>query len=180
MRGALEELQHAQSQAGSQQRAQYLDLDQRLQAAEQALAGLAARTEAARPAPTVDPAAEYQSAFERLKSGDYAAAGSAFEAFLAAHPGHELAPNARYWLGEVGYVERDYALALASFERVLADYPTSRKVPDALLKAAYSLQGLKRPGEARSMLARLAAEYPDTPAGREAATRLAQQDDPGR
>ncbi len=124
--------------------------------------------------------AEYQAAFDLLKAGRYAEARSGLSAFLAAHPDHELAENAQYWLGEVYYVELDYASALGAFERVLADYPKARKTPDALLKAGYCQYELKRFEAARISLTRLIREYPGTAAAKDAGERLARMTAEGR
>jgi len=175
LRGSLEELQFALEGAKEQQRAQYLDLDQRLQAVEARASELEAATVAA-----VDPEAQYQAAFDLLKAGRYSEARQGFEAFLAAHPQHELAANAQYWLGEVAYVERDYEAALAAFGKVLDDYPGARKAPDALLKSGYCHYELKRFDRARAVLNRLVAEYPGTPAAADAAQRLARMDASGQ
>jgi tol-pal system protein YbgF len=92
--------------------------------------------------------------------------------FVAANPQHELAPNAMYWLGEAHYVRRDYPAALAAFESLLNDYPGNRKTPDALLKVAYCQAELKRTGPARTTLARILQEFPDTQAAAAAKARL--------
>lgn len=175
LRGDLEQLQFALEGAKEQQRAQYLDLDQRLQAVELRAGELAAATAAA-----ADPEGEYQAAFDHLKAGRYGEARVGFEAFLAAHPQHELASNAQYWLGEVAYVERDYESAVAAFGKVLADYPAARKAPDALLKTGYCHYELKRFDRARAALKRVVSEYPGTPAAADAAQRLARMDDSGQ
>jgi len=174
LRGDLEELQFALEGAREQQRAQYLDLDQRLQAVETRAGELAAAAAAA-----VDPEAEYRAAFDSLKAGRYDEARQGFEAFLAAHPQHELAANAQYWLGEVAYVERDYEGALEAFGKVLESYPGARKTPDALLKSGYCYYELKRLDRARAALKRVVAEYPGTPAAADAAQRLARMDASG-
>jgi tol-pal system protein YbgF len=175
LRGGLEELQFALEGAKEQQRAQYLDLDQRLQAVETRAGELAAAAAAA-----VDPETEYRAAFDLMKEGRYGEARTGFEAFLAAHPQHELAGNAQYWLGEVAYVERDYEGALAAFGKVLEGYPGARKAPDALLKVGYSDYELKRFDRARAALKRVVAEYPGTPAAADAAQRLARMDASGQ
>jgi len=175
LRGGLEELQFALDGAKEQQRAQYLDLDQRLQAVEARASELAAVAAAA-----ADPETEYQAAFDLLKESRYDEARPGFEAFLEAHPQHELAPNAQYWLGEIAYVERDYETALAAFDKVLKDYPGARKVPDALLKTGYCHIELKQSDRARSALRRVVAEYPGTPAAADAAERLARMDASGQ
>jgi tol-pal system protein YbgF len=170
LRGSVEELQFALNGAKEQQRAQYLDLDQRLQAVEERAAKLAVTAAAAAP----DPAADYQAAFDLLKAGKYGEAKSGFEAFLVSHPSHDLASNAQYWLGEVSYVERDYEAALKAFNKVLSDYPQARKAPDALLKTGYCQYELKRYGQARATLLKVTDQFPGVPAARDAAERLAR------
>jgi tol-pal system protein YbgF len=166
LRGDIEELQHGIEQARAQQRDQYVDLDTRLRAAEAALAAAQSAV------PGGGPEAEYQAAFSLLKDGKYPEASTALQDFLGKYPQHELAPNAMYWLGEAHYVQRDYAGALAAFEGLLAQYPGNRKSADALLKVGYCQAELKRPGAARTALARVIEEYPDTPAATEARARL--------
>lgn len=178
LRGTVEEVQFAQQGARDQQRQQYLDLDARLQAAESAIARLG--DAAASAAGAAGPAEQYQAAFDLLKEARYAEARDGFAAFLAAHPTHELAENARYWLGEAHYVERQFAPALAAFERVVRDHPQGRKLPDALLKAGYCLYELRRDGEARAWLERVVRDHSGSPAAREATARLQRMAAEGR
>ena len=173
LRGDLEELQFALQGAREQQRAQYLDLDQRLKGVEDSASRLAAATAS-------DPAGEYQAAFDLLKEGRYPEARAGFEAFIARHPQHELASNAQYWLGEVSYVERDYEAALAAFGKVLAGYPEARKAPDALLKSGYCHYEMKRYPEARAALRRVVEAYPGTSAAKDAEARLSRMAADGR
>jgi tol-pal system protein YbgF len=176
LRGGLEELQFGLEGARKQQRDQYVDLDRRLQAAEAAVERL---SQAAAPA-AGDPVAQYQSAFDLLKQGRYAEARDGFTAFLAAQPKHELAENARYWLGEAHYVDRQFEPALAAFEVVARDFPQGRKLADAMLKAGYCLYELRRDAEAKRWLDRVAREQSGTPAAREAAARLERMKAEGR
>ena len=174
LRGELEQLQHDLERARSQQRDQYVDLDTRLRAAETALSAAQATV------PAASPEGEYQAAFNLLKDGRYDEATVALREFLARHRQHELASNAMYWLGEAHYVRRDYPAALAAFEGVLKDYPGARKSADALLKAGYCHYELQRYGPARTVLARLVQEYPDSPVAAEARARLERMTAEGR
>jgi tol-pal system protein YbgF len=166
LRGELERLQHELERAKAQQTEQYVDLDARLKATEAAPAASAAGT------PPAGPEADYQSAINLLKEGQYDAAAAGLRDFLAKYKDHELASNALYWLGEAHYVRRDYPAALAAFEGVVRDYPGARKSADALLKAGYCQQEMKRYDQARATLGRVIRDYPDTPAATEAETRL--------
>src|SRR5262245_5197237 len=166
LRGEIDRMQHDVEQTRAQQRDQYVDLDTRLRAVEAALTTAQAGT------PAGGPEAEYQAAFNLMKEGKYDEASSALRDFVAKNPQHELAPNAAYWLGEAHYVRREYAAALAAFEGLLQDYPGNRKTPDALLKVAYCQAELKRTGPARTTLARIVQEFPDTQAAAAAKARL--------
>jgi tol-pal system protein YbgF len=167
LRGEVERLQHELERARTQQKDQYVDLDARLKAVETAAVPAPAGT-----VPPVSPEAEYQAAINLLRDGQYDPAAAALRDFLAKHKDHDLASNALYWLGEAHYVRRDYPAALAAFEGVLRDYPGARKSPDALLKAGYCQQELKRYDSARATLARVMRDYPDSSAAAEAEARL--------
>ena len=174
LRGELEKLQHELDATRRQQRDQYLDLDARLRALETATAAAQESGSAA------GPDAEYQAAFNLLKEGRYDEAASAFTAFLTQHRDHELASNAQYWLGEARYVKRDFPAALAAFEGVLTGFPAARKQPDALLKAGYCHYELGHYDLARTALARVTQEFPETTAAVEAAERLKRMTAEGR
>jgi tol-pal system protein YbgF len=166
LRGDIDQMQRDLERARTQQKDQYVDLDTRLRATEAAL------TAAQASVPAGGPEAQYQAAFNLMKDGKYDEASAALRDFLAKNPQHELAPNATYWLGEAYYVRRDYPAALAAFEGLLKDYPGNRKTPDALLKVGFCQAELKRTGPARTTLARVVQEFPDTPAAAEAKARL--------
>ncbi|MET0292872.1 MAG: tol-pal system protein YbgF [Steroidobacteraceae bacterium] len=168
--GRIEELQNANEQLKRQQRDLYADLDQRLKAAPPAPTDPASGG-----APAVgggDEQAQYNRAFDHLKSGDYTGAITAFRALATAYPQGQLADNTQYWLGEAYYVTRDYANATGAFERVLSTFPNSRKAPDALLKLAYTQIEQKRVDVARTTLQQVVSRFPGTDAARLATERL--------
>jgi tol-pal system protein YbgF len=119
-----------------------------------------AGTLSAPPAGTGDPAAAYEAAFNLIRSRDYDAAESAFTAFLAQHPGHDLASNASYWLGETHYVRGDFEAAARIFAEGYQRYPQGAKAPDNLLKMGMSLSGMGSPQDACVAYAQLQKEYP--------------------
>ncbi len=197
LRAQIEELQQQAAQAQSTARAQYLDLDGRLNrlegappAAPQPNAGAAtAPPAAAMPAsapdanaaaPAADERASYQAAFDTLKSGQYDASARAFTQFLQQYPEGPYAPNARYWLGESYYVTQNFELALQQFQALYQRYPNHDKAAGALLKIGLSQYGLKRMGEARATLSEVASRYPGSDAARTAEDRLRVIDLAGR
>ncbi len=199
LRSQIEELQQANEQAQSTARAQYLDLDGRLNRLEGAGApvspgaGLPAVPDTAPPSATpgavaapptsgaatpvvaavgADERASYEAAFDVLKAGRYDESARLFQQFLQQHPDGAYAPNARYWLGESYYVTQNYELALEQFKVLYERYPTHDKAPGALLKVGLSLYGLKQMDAARETLTQVTQKYPGSDAARTADDRL--------
>lgn len=196
LRGVIEQLQNENQQLKDASRAQYLDVDSRLQRLEgggatrppTAAGGTTApATTPARPAvrppvrPTTtgatppaaaDEQAAYTAAFDSLKQGDYVASARGFKAYVDSYPQGALAPNAWYWLGESYYVTQNYPLALQSFETLLSQFPGSTKAPDALLKKGYSQIEMGQAGAGKQTLNQLINDFPGTDASRLADGRL--------
>jgi tol-pal system protein YbgF len=198
LRGEIETLRFETEGSAGRQRDLYVDVDQRLQALEQAQsrAAVAPPPSAAPPggqggfaanpppsqspqpaaAPPPRPAGtdqqNYQAAFEMIQVRRYAEAGRAFTEFLAAFPTSPLADNAQYWLAETYYVQRQFDAALPEFQKVLDGYPQSAKYADALLKVGYCQDELKNTDAARTALQQLTRQFPDTTAARLAVQRL--------
>jgi tol-pal system protein YbgF len=116
----------------------------------------------------------YQAALAQLRAGHHDEAVAGLRAFVAAHPQHDLADNAQYWLGECFYDRKDYSTALREFRRVIEVFPNGNKVPDALLKLglSYLALGSARPG--REALADLVRRFPQHPTAALAGARLAE------
>jgi tol-pal system protein YbgF len=187
LQGRTETLEHGAESTASRQRDLYVDVDDRLQGLER---GLQSQSGAAinvldggallpgqLPVPGGSDRDNYQAAFELLKEQRYEPAALAFQQFLVSFPDSQLADNAQYWLAESFYVTDQFENALKEFEVVISKHPRSRKVPDALLKIGYSNYELERWDAARSSLARVQSEYPDTTAARLAEQRLKRMDD---
>lgn len=195
LRSQVEELNHQLKQQQESGKAQYLDLDGRLN-----------RLEGGQVAPPVAPAATdipvpppsaavrdtppaihgdpgtlaqgagerdaYDAAFDALKTGEYAESANLFHGFLQQYPDGAYAPNALYWLGESYYVTGNYPLAMTQFQALLDRYPTHDKAPGALLKLGLSQYGMERIDEAERTLSQVGERYPGTDAARTAADRL--------
>jgi tol-pal system protein YbgF len=127
--------------------------------------GLAAAT------PKGSPDEQYAAAFGLLRAGDYVGASDGMEQFVKNNPGHELAGNATYWLGETYYVRKDYAKAASYFLDGFQKYPQSRKGPDNLLKLGMTLAALNHKAEACQALTQVAVKYP------KAAAKITQRAD---
>jgi tol-pal system protein YbgF len=82
--------------------------------------------------------------------------------FLARYPGHPLAINAQYWIGEAYYSQRDYRQALLEFQKVL-QMPApagNRKPADALLKLGLCYSNLREPESAEKAWQQLLQQHP--------------------
>lgn len=107
------------------------------------------------------PAGLYDQAFSFLQSNDYASAQANFEKFIETYPDHDLAANAKYWLGETFYAREDYQAASRAFARSFKDHPDGQKAPDTLLKLAMSLKGQDMTEEACLTLGELDKRFPN-------------------
>ena len=201
LRGQVETLGYEIEQLKRKQRDIYLDIDQRLGAA-QSGAGLTpavtaqpqAPVGAAAPAPGPAPAiaskppgpapaadraqiqAEYQAAYELLSPQQkrYREAATAFAAFVVRYPHDELTPNAQYWLGEAHYVSQQNDQALEACAKGVNGYPESTKAPGALFKIGRLQQAAGDLDAARASYQKVLTDYPDAPAAGLARQRLQQ------
>jgi tol-pal system protein YbgF len=117
----------------------------------------------------------YMKAFGLYSADKYEEAIESFTAFIKAYPDSEFAANAQYWIGECYYTRSNLPKALDAFKKVISNYPKGNKVPDAMLKAGYTLFALKQPDSASAMLESLIARYPESPAAAKAAERLGRR-----
>jgi tol-pal system protein YbgF len=114
---------------------------------------------------SLSPQAQYDSAMELLRAGDYGGAENGLQLFLDLNPDHPLASNAAYWLAETYYVRKNFAAAAAAFARNYRTYGGDvSKAPDNLLKLGMSLQGLGETDKACLSYTELSREFPNAPA----------------
>ncbi len=117
-------------------------------------------TQTASLAPTGDPRADYDQAYNLINAGQYDLAEKAFRQFLVTYPNDEQAADAQYWLGEALYDHGDYAGAAEEFKTGYTKYPNSKRAPDTLLKLGLSMAGLDYRDEACKMYALALKKYP--------------------
>lgn len=117
---------------------------------------------------------EYEAAMALYKAGELAGAERAFELFARAHPKHDYADNALYWMGEAAYDQSEWDGALAAFTEVVERYGGGNKAPDALLKIGLCYGKLGDAANARDVLSELVAAYPDARASDIARARLGE------
>ncbi|OGR10664.1 MAG: tol-pal system protein YbgF [Deltaproteobacteria bacterium RIFOXYB12_FULL_58_9] len=102
----------------------------------------------------------FRSALAAFRQGRTDLAHGRFAEFLAAHPRHDYADNAVYWMGECRYDAKEYREAIKEFAKMLKRYPRSNKAPDALLKMGLAYERLGEFGTARKAFEDVVASYP--------------------
>jgi tol-pal system protein YbgF len=120
-----------------------------------------------------DKSSLYSYAYELYRNGKYAESEAKFNEFLAKYPSDELSDNAVYWLGEIQYSQKNYEGAITLFNKLVSDYPDGNKVPDGLLKMAYSYGNIGKKAESVVTLKKIVNEYPGTRAFNLAKKKLA-------
>ena len=96
-----------------------------------------------------------------LDKNDYATAGKALSEFLERHPGHRLAGNAYYWLGETRYVRKDFRGAALAFGEGFRRHSRGPKAPETLLRLGMALAELGKRKEACTAFKTLAERFPE-------------------
>lgn len=107
-----------------------------------------------------DPEELYNDAYTRLNQKDYQAARKEFKEFLKLFPQTEYSDNAQFWIGESYYREKRYEEAILEFEEVIKKFPQGNKLPDALLKQAFSFVAINDNNSAKLLLQKIIDQYP--------------------
>jgi tol-pal system protein YbgF len=102
----------------------------------------------------------YKDAFEAFQKKSYDEAIKKFSAFVEAHPGTPLAPNAIYWIGESYMSVKNYEKAILSFQELVDKYPKSEKVPRALLAQADAFNAVKDRKSSTTVLKKVIELFP--------------------
>src|SRR5205823_12099878 len=89
---------------------------------------------------------------------DLALAG--FNAYLEKFKTGELAPDARFLIGEIYLAKEDFDHALPSYEAVIADYPASARVMNAQYMSGVVLVKTGRREEATKRFQTVIDKYP--------------------
>jgi tol-pal system protein YbgF len=126
------------------------------------------------PSPDSADRVRYERVLALFRDGDLEGARAGFAAFLVQYPNSELAPNARYWLGESFYGKKDFRKAIDAYDKVELDYPGSEKIPAAMLKKGYAYLALKDKKRASSAFKQVVTLYPRSPEAGKASDKLAQ------
>ncbi|BFU90681.1 MAG: Tol-pal system protein YbgF [Nitrospira sp.] len=116
----------------------------------------------------------YERVLGQFRDGDLEGARQGFTGFLDDYPNSNLAPNARFWLGESYFGKKEFQRAIDAYDKVEIDYPGSEKIPAAILKKGYAYLALKDRKRASSAFKQVVTLYPKTTEAGKASDKLAQ------
>jgi len=107
-----------------------------------------------------DPRTLYDSAYALLLQGAYDDAEMGFRQFLQSHPRDDLAPQARYWLGESYRGQERYREAAEQFLTVSTEYSETDVAPQAMLRLGGALVEIGALEQACATFAEIPQQYP--------------------
>ena len=116
----------------------------------------------------------YERVLGLFRDGDLEGARQGFSGFLDEYPNSNLAPNARFWLGESYFGKKEFQRAIDAYDKVEIDYPGSEKVPAAILKKGYAYLALRDKKRASSAFKQVVTLYPKSAEAGKASDKLAQ------
>lgn len=192
LRSQLEELQQENEQLRATNRAQYLDLDGRLNRLEtppvesEPVSSATDPTGPAAPASTAAVAGEvtpavvdtpdereaYNLAFSALRNGRYEESAGLFDALLTTFPEGATTANSLYWLGESHYGMQNYDRSITAFQALVERFPNNDRAPGALLKVGLAQYELRQLDDAEATFSRVTSRFPGSDAARTADDRL--------
>jgi TolA-binding protein len=112
--------------------------------------------------------ADAQSSWEAARARSGLGRARALESFADAYPSSPRAPEGLVDAARTRQEAGDPDGACEDYTRVFEGYPTSRAAPDAMEGLGACEQRRGRSREAQSLQARLARDFPDSPAGKRA------------
>lgn len=118
--------------------------------------------------------ATYNAAVDLHQRGSLATAQRAFEDFLDDYGAHLLAPQARFYLGDILEQQDRLQEAIQAFGQIPELHPTAPRVPDALYRIGLLHIDLEDRQEGRRFLERVVNTYPDSDAAGLARERLGE------
>lgn len=175
MQGDIEEQAAARQKLQAELTALRDELRFKVKAIEERLAKLekAPPKVAATAPPPVSAEELYQQGLDAIRNqNNFALGRERLQAFLKQYPGHHLAVNATYWIGEAWYGEKKYENAILQFQDVVEKYGNQPKVASALLKQGLAFQALGDKDNARVIWAKLQERFPKSPEAKKAAALM--------
>jgi tol-pal system protein YbgF len=117
---------------------------------------------------------EFEASLAVMRSGDFAAAQTAFTNFLKRYPQSGYKASALFWLGNAQYAMRNYRDAITNFRALVATDTEHMRAPEAVLAVANCQIELKDTRGARKTLEDLLKAYPQSEAAAVAKDRLSK------
>jgi tol-pal system protein YbgF len=114
----------------------------------------------------------YNTAVQLHARGSLTTAQRAFEAFLSSYGSHTLAPQARFYLGDILEQQDRLQEAIEAFNQIPELHPTAPRVPDALYRIGLLNLALENRQEGIRFLERVVNTFPDSDAAVLAEERL--------
>lgn len=108
-----------------------------------------------------NPDLAWRAATDQYDRGSINTARVAFQDFLQAHPGHENAPQAHFYLADILEQQDRPEEALAAFQRIPEQYPIYARMPEVLYRVANLQHALDDDEAAKATLERLINTYPN-------------------
>ena len=115
---------------------------------------------------------EFEAALANLRKGEFAAAQTAYTAFIKRYPQSGYKSSSLFWLANAQYALRDYKSAAGNFRMLATSDPQHPRAPEALLSMANCQVELKDTKAARKTLEELVTSYPQSEAASAAKERL--------
>lgn len=106
--------------------------------------------------------ADYKTAYDFFKNGNYTRALLAFTSFIEKYPNSAITDNATYWMGESYYMQKEYPLAIEEYSKVLKNFPNGSKAPHAMYKIALSYKKLGENKDAQTYYSELVSRFPNS------------------
>jgi tol-pal system protein YbgF len=104
----------------------------------------------------------YDDSFTFVMQGQYEEAITSFNDYLKYCGSHDLADNARFWIGESYYSMDNFRSAVSEFDLLLSEYPDSEKKATAYYKMARSYEELGQKQDAIANFEKLIEDFPNT------------------
>ena len=115
---------------------------------------------------------EFEAALANLRKGEFAAAQTAYTAFIKRYPQSGYKSSSLFWLANAQYALRDYKSAAGNFRLLATSDPQHPRAPESLLSMANCQVELKDAKAARKTLEELVTSYPQSEAASAAKERL--------
>lgn len=117
--------------------------------------------------PTADPKKNYNLGIKEFADGNYEAARTSLQEYLATAPRSNEAANAMFLIADSYFKEKFYEKAILEYQNIIETWPASPKIPLCHLNQGIALLKIGKPNEASLFFESLIEAHPNSP---EAAT----------